>query len=264
MKIIIVTQDEIFYIPYFFKYFFKYLDKKKLDIEIIGLIIQRSLGQKSKYNLLIKMFNFYGVKDFFYILIKYGRLKFHCLLYKLKIFQSCHSIKFYAQKNDVKILKFNNINSKKFQTFVRQNHVNLIISVSASQIFKSKILNLPQYGCINIHNGPIPKYRGMMTNFWQMYNHEKFSTITIHKMNEKIDSGKVIYQERYRILPGISLDELLILSRIKDASALGNVLINYINNNIKYLDIEDKENFYYHFPNRKDVSQFKKKGLKLI
>ena len=58
--------------------------------------------------------------------------------------------------------------------------------------FKSKKL-------FNLHFSLLPKYRGCHPNFLQIYNGEKYSGVTLHKINKGIDAGDIIDQKKFKI-----------------------------------------------------------------
>jgi formyltetrahydrofolate hydrolase len=68
-----------------------------------------------------------------------------------------------------------------------------------NQIFKSPILNLAPKGCINLHTALLPKYRGLMPTFWVMKNNEKKTGVSVFFVDEGIDSGPIIIQEKLEI-----------------------------------------------------------------
>ena len=98
------------------------------------------------------------------------------------------------------------------------------MSVSAPQIFRHELLHAPRHGCINIHNGRLPDYRGMLPNFWQMLNGETQAITTIHSMVRKLDAGTVIWEEATPIRPEMSLDALIRETKERSADALWRVL----------------------------------------
>lgn len=63
----------------------------------------------------------------------------------------------------------------------------------------ASILNSIEHGFFNAHFGKLPKYRGPEPLFWNMMNEEKEVVITIHKMNQKFDSGPIAYEEAVSI-----------------------------------------------------------------
>ena len=67
-----------------------------------------------------------------------------------------------------------------------------ILSKNFIKKFKNKI--------INIHPSLLPKYKGLNTHKRVIKNREKFSGCTVHFVNEKLDSGKIILQKKVKIL----------------------------------------------------------------
>lgn len=264
MRIVIVTQEDPFYIPIFFKEFFNLYNKKENEIEIKGVMIQEALGDNSIFRLAKRMYNFYGFIDFIKQSYKYAVSKFKDILYSIGILKSNFSVEYFAKNNDINLLSYTDVNSNKFIQFINDKDIDLIVSVSASQIFNSQILDLPTYGCINLHNAPLPKYRGMLPNFWQMYHDEDYSVLTIHEMVEELDQGRIIYQKKTKIKEWMSLDDLIKVTKANSAQALWKVLEDFENRIVKYQQMPEIEGSYFSFPTRKDVQEFKSKGKKLL
>ena len=65
-----------------------------------------------------------------------------------------------------------------------------------------KIINIKKFkskNLFNLHFSLLPKYRGCHTNFMQIYNGEKFSGVTLHKIDKGIDTGAIIDQIRFKV-----------------------------------------------------------------
>ncbi|MCT4593973.1 MAG: formyltransferase family protein [Anaeromicrobium sp.] len=263
MNILIVTQEDPFYIPIFFERFMD-VYVEDFNIHIKGLIIQEPIGEKSILGLAKKMWNFYGPIDFLKQSYRYGLSKLNNILYFKGLRKSNFSVEYFVKSRGVSLLNYKDVNSKEFIDFVEKEEIDLIVSVSASQIFKKEILNTPQYGCINMHNAPLPYYRGMLPNFWQMYNDEKCSILTIHQMVETLDKGDIIYQNETKITEDMTLDDLIRKTKYNSADTLWEVLLKYEKGTIKMKSLPDVEGSYYTFPTKKDVYEFKKKGKRLL
>lgn len=264
MKVIIVTQKDPFYIPIFFKHFFEKFDKLTSGIEIAGVIIQKPLGQKSKVALIRKMLDFYGPVAFSLQALRCFLQITEKKLYASGILPVSFSIEYFLDKNKVELLKYKNVNSGKFVKFVEEEKIDLIVSVAASQIFKAKILKKPRLGCINIHNAPLPDYRGMLPTFWQMYHGEHFAGVSIHEMVEELDRGEIIYQDETKIEKGMSLDRLIKKAKKKNAEVLIRVLEMFKKSKVKYTSLPKRKGSYFSFPTKKDVSEFRKRGYRII
>lgn len=71
----------------------------------------------------------------------------------------------------------------------------VIVVAAYGQILSKKILDIPKYGCINIHGSLLPAYRGAAPIQWAVVNGEEKSGITIMQMNEGMDTGDILLQE---------------------------------------------------------------------
>src|SRR5690606_18906492 len=103
LKILLVTQDDPFYVPIFFKELFKEDFSKKFILE--GIIIQPPLGKKSMKKLFKQMIDFYGLTTFFITGMKYGLYKVLNLV-SIKIFKGkfpgVFSSEHIIRKNDIR------------------------------------------------------------------------------------------------------------------------------------------------------------------
>lgn len=104
-----------------------------------------------------------------------------------------------AFKYNIPLYKEMNINTGDFVSKVKLINPDLIISVNFSQLLKSEIIGIPPRGCINTHASLLPKYRGRAPLNWAIINGEKATGVTVHYINEGIDTGDIILQERINI-----------------------------------------------------------------
>lgn len=68
----------------------------------------------------------------------------------------------------------------------------------------ANLLSLPPKGFLNFHFGLLPKYKGADPIFWEMKNQETEGGLTVHLMNEEIDEGVILMQEKSPIAPGMN------------------------------------------------------------
>ena len=68
------------------------------------------------------------------------------------------------------------------------------------KILSKKIINFYKGKILNIHPSLLPKYKGLNTHKRVLKNKEKFTGCTVHLVNSKLDSGKIILQKKVRIL----------------------------------------------------------------
>ncbi len=82
-----------------------------------------------------------------------------------------------------------------------------IIAIHWHSIIPKDILNLPKHGCINLHPAYLPYNRGFHTPSWALYDGTPYGA-TLHFMDECLDHGDIIAQERIEILPEDTADSL--------------------------------------------------------
>ena len=98
------------------------------------------------------------------------------------------SFKKFAIENRIRIVKIKELYSIKELFFFSLEYLKII------KVEKFKTNNL-----FNFHFSLLPKYRGCHTNFFQIYNGEKYSGVTIHKIDRGIDTGDIIDQMKFKI-----------------------------------------------------------------
>jgi methionyl-tRNA formyltransferase len=147
---------------------------------------------------------------------------------------------------------------------VQERAADAIISVACPYILKEHLLSLPSRGCINIHHAPLPRYKGMMPTFWQMFNGERSVGITIHYMSEKVDEGSVLLQDSLEIDPGESLDRLIRRSKRYGARCMVRVLRELNAGTQRAVPLNAAESTYFTFPTIKEIRQFHRRGLRAI
>lgn len=260
MRILFITQDDPFYVRIFFEEFFK--SYRSLE-EIKGVVFTRAIGKKSTFSLMKQMWEFYGPWHFFRVGTSYVAKKSLALLPlwlnrsgRFDLMQLCKGYGIEAfQEHDV--------NGRPFLEKAGTWNLDLIISVAASVIFKEALLGLPKRGCVNIHNGRLPKYRGMMPVFWQMYHGEREIGITIHEMNAKIDDGRILLQRGIPVQPGESLDSLMRRMKGVAAQMVVEVIEQMKSGSVQYRPNPSTESSYFSFPRREDVREFKRRGCRI-
>lgn len=104
-----------------------------------------------------------------------------------------------AEEFGVPIELSQNINSDEFIDRIAKYKVDLFVSMSFDQIFRTRAINYPPLKTINCHAGKLPYYRGRNILNWVLINDEKEFGITVHYVDEGIDTGDIILQKTYPI-----------------------------------------------------------------
>ena len=74
-------------------------------------------------------------------------------------------------------------------------HPDVIVVAAFGQILPKDVLDIPPYGCLNVHGSLLPKYRGAAPIQWAVINGEEKSGVTIMYMAEGLDTGDMIAKE---------------------------------------------------------------------
>ena len=85
----------------------------------------------------------------------------------------------------------------------------IAVVVAYGKIFPKDILTIPQYGFINVHASLLPSYRGAAPIQWALLNGEKETGVTIMQVDELLDAGPIILQEKVRIEENDNAETLL-------------------------------------------------------
>lgn len=83
--------------------------------------------------------------------------------------------------------------------YLRKYNADIIIVVAFGQIVPKSILDMPKYGCINVHASLLPKYRGAAPIQWAVINGDEFTGVTTMRMDEGVDTGDMIAKKTVRL-----------------------------------------------------------------
>ena len=134
------------------------------------------------------------------------KIEFICVRFDTKD----DTLKKYCSDYEIDYLMDKNINSKEFIEVIAQYNCDLFVSMSFNQIFRNTILNMPRLKTINCHAGKLPFYRGRNILNWALINDEKEFGVTIHYMDDGIDTGDIILQKSFPITDSDNYSTLLV------------------------------------------------------
>ena len=122
-----------------------------------------------------------------------------------KISQS--AVKTYALEQGLRILQPTNLKSPEFHEELRSLNANLFVVV-AFRMLPRIVWEMPDYGTFNLHASLLPQYRGAAPINWAIINGESESGATTFFINERIDTGEMILQEKVSINEDATAGEL--------------------------------------------------------
>tara|TARA_B100000674_G_C37726414_1_gene862223 strand:+ start:51 stop:623 length:573 start_codon:yes stop_codon:yes gene_type:complete len=138
-------------------------------------------------------------------LIKFSQIKKSPINIKLVVSNNLKSKGLnYAKKLKIKhkVFKFqkNDISEKKALIYLNNYNIKLICLAGFMKILSENFIKRFKGKIINIHPSLLPKYKGLNTHERAIRNGEKFSGCTVHYVNSKLDSGKIIAKKIIKIL----------------------------------------------------------------
>ena len=110
-------------------------------------------------------------------------------------------VKILAEKLNLPVLQPLKARDDKFISELRELKPDLIVVVAYGQILPQTILDLPKFGCLNVHTSLLPKYRGAAPIQWAIANGDAETGVTIMKMDAGLDTGPFLSTRRTPILP---------------------------------------------------------------
>lgn len=261
MRIELLTQDDPLYILPFFDEFFRNYSS---EFDILQISCCPTMGKRSRVQLLREMAALYGVGGLIQLLTSIVKSRLLGKLRRRRTAGEFYSLEQLARAFDVPFKKIGNPNADEFVGSVRERAADVIVSVACPYILKEKLLSLPPRGCINIHHAPLPRYKGMMPTFWQMFHGEKTVGVTVHFMSAKVDEGGALLQEQLAIEPGEALDHLIRRSKRHGAHCMATVLREVAAGTQRAFEFNQSSGSYFTFPTLEEIGQFHRKGLRAI
>lgn len=110
-------------------------------------------------------------------------------------------VKELALKHQIPIYQPNRAKDEEFIKELEEINPECIVVVAYGKILPKAIIDLPKYGCINVHTSLLPKYRGSAPIQWSIINGEEKTGVTIMYMDVGIDTGDLIMKEEVIIEP---------------------------------------------------------------
>jgi methionyl-tRNA formyltransferase len=156
--------------------------------------------------------------------------------------------------------RVSNINSDKTLALLNNFKIDLIVSIAVPQIFKKPLLDLPSIGCINVHGGYLPDYRGVFSSFWVLCNNESTTGASVHYMTQGIDDGEIIAQGRLPITSEDSVDSLCFRTADLGIDLLCDSVNLIRKDEVLPIPNETGKGRYNSFPKSQDRKVFRSRG----
>ena len=106
---------------------------------------------------------------------------------------------FYKIKKKILNFKNKNLSENKLLSILKINNIEIICLAGFMKILSKNFIKKFKGKILNIHPSLLPKYKGLNTHIRVLNNKEKYSGCTVHFVNAKLDSGKIILQKKVKI-----------------------------------------------------------------
>ena len=256
LRVVLVTVDEHYYIP---KFLDGILDAPTVEICAI-VTVPPSLGTESMVSFVQRLFRTFGPVVFTKHGAFYAKYIILDALAKVGIVEEAYSCETIAARHDIAYRNVRDVNGTAVVDFVESFSPEVLVSVAATQKFERDLLETPTEAAINIHSSLLPDYRGVSPSFWTLYHDEDRTGVTVHFMEETLDTGDVIRQEHIEI----ATDETQHSLNEKVAAVGSRVLVEALEDirtdTVEAKPIDPDEGDYYSMPTREEVRAFREDG----
>lgn len=117
-------------------------------------------------------------------------------------------IKQYALDHNLDVYQPEKVKALETIELMKKLAPDLIVVVAYGKILPKEILDIPKYGCVNVHGSLLPKYRGAAPIQWSIINGDKITGVTTMFINEGLDTGDILLQQQMFINEYETSDEL--------------------------------------------------------
>ena len=114
----------------------------------------------------------------------------------------------YAEDNNLNVYSPKELRSIEEIKFIKEMNLDFIIVIAYGLILPEEILNLPKYGCYNLHASILPRWRGAAPIQRSMIEGDESTGVTIMKMNKGLDTGDIVLQDKLKICISENYTEL--------------------------------------------------------
>ena len=250
MKLVVITQDDPFYLPDVLGRFFDGIDAKH---QITGCVLLSAspFGKKeSTLQKALRTYRVFGPTFFMHYAWKflYGKLFRRNAVARL----------FEAQ--GVKITRLDkSINHEDSLKKIRAMAPDVLVSILGNEIFRAPLLQVAP--CLNLHTAPLPRYRGLMPTFWVLRFGETETAVSVFLVDEGIDSGPILVQKPVAI-GRKSQAELIRETKVIGMDAMVEAITLLATGTPELIENDSGKASYFSFPTRDDVREFRAAGAK--
>ena len=153
-------------------------------------------------------------------------------------------VKIFAEENNLRVIQPIKVKAPEVVVQLAELKPDLIVVVAFGQILSQAILDIPRFGCINVHASLLPKYRGAAPIEWAIINGETVTGITTMQMNAGLDTGDILFKSEVKISDEMILPELRERLMTTGADLLLKTLYKLQNGGLQPIKQDDSQSCY--------------------
>ncbi len=144
------------------------------------------------------------------------------------------AVKEVAVKHDIKVLQSEKLkDDREAIEYLKELNPDFIIVVAFGQILTKEVLDIPRFGCINLHASLLPMYRGAAPLNWVIINGEKKSGNTTMLMDVGLDTGDMLLKDEVEITENMTAGELHDILMVRGGNLLIETIEGIVNGSLK-------------------------------
>src|SRR5437763_988326 len=157
-----------------------------------------------------------------------------------------------AQARQIPIWEVASLSDAETVSILAAYQPDIICVVCFSLRIPRVIIDLPRLGCLNVHPSLLPTNRGPVPLFWTFREGCEVTGVTIHLMDEGMDSGDILAQEVIRVPDGISYAELESQCAIRGGTVLAHTVWDLYEGRAIHVKQDETKSSYHSFPSDED------------
>lgn len=259
MKLYLVMDETSFYHPDFVSDFLK-----KTPDEVVGAALVTKIPKKGNLERYLKThWHLLGFREAFLLACqKYSSLINEKVLRYRRTGRN-HSVRAVFERHGLDYIQVEyNINKPEYLAHIKSKAPDIIVS-SNSLVFGSEVLATPKICCINRHSSLLPDYGGLWPVFQSFRAGEKYTGVSAHTMELKIDAGTVLAHQPIEIESGVSLADLYHRCFRESADVVLRA-IEKVRQNDFSPSTENRKGCYFSFPTKEHWREFRARGGRFI
>jgi methionyl-tRNA formyltransferase len=255
IRTVAVTQSDPFFTGRFFETFLPTAREKGVEVVEIALLPNFN---ESRPALVRRLASLYGPAGLIRLVGRYAGARLDERRGRPR------GVEAVATANGVALRPLATINDPSYLATLRERSVDVLLSVAAPQIFGSEALAATPLA-LNVHNGRLPDYRGMMPTFWALLYGEERVVVTVHEMAERLDAGAVLAEFDVPVAPGDSAFDVARNAKAVAGREVAGLLATARAEHWPAPRAIDVGRGRYHgFPTRTDARRLRERGRRML